>query len=333
MQKTEPLSLVFLRRAFVKFKQEMSHLPSGTVLYFADTRGHILKTSGRFAKGERESICQRADITAFPLLHLSRIRSHPLILPCENPLDFIVISLDRSGFLGCVEISVSEDSSANLSDYLSRLLCFRNFIESFSDAVSLSKGDISPKRLLEGKISGISELLSLYTQKPSDSIPTATGFLSVLCKKLVDFISMTGRSTSGRVIFNPNPDEAAVCIPLYFAKLCVCCTSLALRSSANAEVEISCLPSCNGFWEIRFSTLASKDKKASLMEKGLYEALSHCGVKHYISKENGEFSLGIFLEEAKPEAVTVREARQALSEFEAELLEKATQDLFFSFIY
>ncbi len=332
MQGYAPVKHKSAQRIFSKFCMDMEILPPYTPLFLVDESGHIVnKKRLKTDKTDFESLYNLAADDEAPILyHKNRTcDAYAVCGKIDDGKNYIVVSKDKDGFSRCVVCSYSERGCIKLHDYIEKLCCYKDYLDSFANLAFSSMVRLPAKRLFRTKLSGAIELAELGSGAENDSERRISFPIATALDKLGAFVSKSG---GGRLelVQDGASFESVVNVPEVFLKLVVSAMALVLRHSRNSSVKVSALlmPSekC-----VRIMLDAKSDgKNEDVYEKALVSAFEARGISCLVRESDGEYSLFI-------DAPLEERAELVLSDIEVvslrldELLsEKELSDLYFT---
>lgn len=239
MQKNTPVALHRVPKLFAKFCSDMEILPSYTPIFIIDGRGRIVEKKNVAQSGAFPNIVCMVSNNDMGLVLSGRKTDDAYAVEASfgEGKDFIVVSKDEDEFSRCVVCSASENGCVKLRDYLEKLSCYRDYLDSFASLVFSSSARTPVMRMFRTRISGATELLRLSEDGEKGrnvSIP-----LRLALEKLAGFALSERFGRKAQIVLDGVSPDISVSVPDSFFKLVISVVAMQLRHSKSGKISIS----------------------------------------------------------------------------------------------
>lgn len=329
MQTNYPVRLHKSKTLFKKFCYDMEVLPSYTPLFLIDTAGRIIEK-------------RKLTLSADDFLNIVSITSSDdKVLLDEGMLlydvfavetksgqgkDFIVVSKDEFGFSRCVVCSCSDKGCVRLHDYLEKLSCYKDYLDSFA-CLSFSPMARTPAlRIFKSRISGASELLRLSEFGDEGRILSFP--LKPALEKLACFSMTVSENAKCRIDTDGVQENAAVRVSENFFKLVISLMGLVMRESKADSIEVSSQPSKDGK-NIYINFFATSDGFENRMFKdAVIKAFRRSGLDIFTFEGDGRIGFSVGVEIEKKAEIVLSDSDRILGEIDFVLSDEIIRNLY-----
>ncbi len=291
MQKNTPVALHKVPKLFTKFCADMEILPSYTPIFIIDSRGRIVEKKNIAHCGTFPNIVCMVSNDDMGLVLSGRKTDDAYAVEASSGegKDFIVVSKDDDEFSRCVVCSASENGCVKLRDYLEKLSCYRDYLDSFARLVFSSSARMPVMRMFKTRISGATELLRLSEDGEKGrnvSLP-----LRLALEKLGNFALSERFGRKAQIVLDDVSPDISVSVPESFFKLVISVVAMQLRHGKHGRINISAQTSLqNGTAVITMSSDGFADV-GGLYNNAVVKAFERAGLVCRAKDEIFEFVL------------------------------------------
>ncbi len=329
MQTNYPVMLHKSKMLFKKFCYDMEVLPSYTPLFLVDSQGRIIEK--RKLSIEKDDFLNIVSLTAEDdktglaegmLLH----DVFTVEAKAGRGKDFIVVSKDTHGFSRCVVCSSSDRGCVRLHDYLERLSCYKDYLDSFSHLSFSPMARTPALRIFKSRISGASELLRL--SEFGNECRMLSFPLKLALEKLSGFAVAASGDTKCRIDLSMVGGNIAVKASENFFKLVISLLGLEMREAKSDCIKLSSHLSADGK-SIYINFIADADEFESRMFKdALVKAFRRSGFDVFTSADNGKIGFSVGVEIEKKTAEVLSDSERILGEIDFVLSDEIIRNLY-----